>query len=126
MIAGFRAFISQGSVVELAVAVVIGVAFTEIINSVVEGLINPLVAAIFGEPDLTGVGNFTLNGADFSIGLILAAAFNFFVVAAAVYFVIVMPITKMRERRGDVAEEEVSEEALILREIRDELRNRQL
>ncbi len=126
MIAGFRAFISQGSVVELAVAVVIGVAFTEIINSVVEGLINPLVAAIFGEPDLTGVGNFTLNGADFSIGLILAAAFNFFVVAAAVYFVIVMPITKMRERRGDVAEEEVSEEALILREIRDELRDRQL
>lgn len=129
MLNGFREFVSRGSVVELAVAVVIGAAFTQIITAVVEGLINPLVAAIFGEPDLTGVGNFTLNDADFSIGLVLAAAFNFIVVAAAIYFIIVLPINAMRERRAAAAEaapEEPSEEILVLREIRDELRRLQV
>lgn len=128
MLKGFRDFISRGNVVDLAVAVVIGTAFTAIVNALVEGFINPLIAAIFGEPDLTAVGNFTINEAQFSIGLILAAIFNFLCVAAAIYFFIVVPINKLRERRAQdpEAEEEVapSEEVLLLREIRDSLRDR--
>ncbi|WP_053207592.1 large conductance mechanosensitive channel protein MscL [Jiangella muralis] len=128
MLKGFRDFISRGNVVDLAVAVVIGAAFTAIVNALVEGFINPLIAAIFGQPNLAAVGNFTINEADFSIGLILAAIFNFLCVAAAIYFFIVVPINKMRERRLEEpeAEEEVvpAEEILLLREIRDALRDR--
>lgn len=128
MLKGFRDFISRGSVVELAVAVVIGAAFTAIVNALVEGFINPLIAAIFGEPDLTAVGNFTINEAHFSIGLILAAIFNFLCVAAAIYFFIVVPINKMREMRAKEpeGEEEIEpeEQILLLREIRDALRDR--
>ncbi|SDT61595.1 large conductance mechanosensitive channel protein MscL [Jiangella sp. DSM 45060] len=128
MLKGFRDFISRGSVVELAVAVVIGAAFTAIVNALVEGFINPLIAASFGEPDLTAVGNFTINEAHFSIGLILAAIFNFLCVAAAIYFFIVVPINKMREMRAKEpeGEEEIEpeEQILLLREIRDALRDR--
>ncbi|SEF16848.1 large conductance mechanosensitive channel protein MscL [Jiangella alba] len=128
MLKGFRDFISRGSVVELAVAVVIGAAFTAIVNALVEGFINPLIAAIFGKPDLTAVGNFTINDAHFSIGLILAAIFNFLCVAAAIYFFIVVPINKMREMRAKEpeGEEEIEpeEQILLLREIRDALRDR--
>ncbi|WP_116951645.1 large conductance mechanosensitive channel protein MscL [Jiangella endophytica] len=127
MLKGFRDFISRGSVVELAVAVVIGAAFTGIVNALVDGFINPLIAAIFGQPNLAAVGNFTINDADFSIGVILAAVFNFLCVAAAVYFFIVVPINKMRELRANdpESEEDVpAEEILLLREIRDSLRDR--
>ncbi|NDL58312.1 large conductance mechanosensitive channel protein MscL [Phytoactinopolyspora mesophila] len=128
MLKGFREFISRGNVVDLAVAVVIGAAFTLVINSVVDGLINPLVAAVFGEPDLTQVGTFEINSAVFSIGLILDALFNFLIVAAAIYFVIVIPINKIRAIRAReeaaAADEVVAEEIALLREIRDELRAR--
>ncbi|WP_166347305.1 large conductance mechanosensitive channel protein MscL [Phytoactinopolyspora limicola] len=127
MLKGFRDFISRGNVVDLAVAVVIGAAFTVVINSVVDGLINPLVAAIFGEPDLTQVATFEINNAQFSIGLILDALFNFLIVAAAIYFVVVVPINKLRalkaQQEAEEAEE-VAEEVALLREIRDELRAR--
>ena len=125
MLKGFRDFLSQGSVVELAVAFVIGAAFTAVVEAVVAGFVNPLVAAIFGEPELSAVGNFTINDADFSLGLIFAAAFNFLTVAAAIYFIIVLPLNKMRERRAVAEEiEEVTEDVALLREIRDELRQR--
>ncbi len=128
MLKGFRDFISRGDVVELAVAFVIGTAFTAIVNALVNGFINPLIAAIFGRPNLKDVANFTINDADFSIGLILAETFNFLCVAAAIYFFIVVPINKLRELRAQ--EPEAEEEALppeeiqLLREIRDALRDR--
>jgi large conductance mechanosensitive channel len=127
MIDGFKKFLLRGNVVDLAVAVVIGAAFTTVINGVVQGFINPLIAAIFGETDLTGVGNFKLNGADFSIGLILDALLNFVLVAAAIYFVIVLPLNKLNERRqrGQEPEPEVvPEDVALLREIRDLLAER--
>jgi large conductance mechanosensitive channel len=129
MIKGFRDFILRGNVLDLAVAVVIGAAFTVIINSVVKGFITPLVAAIFGEPDLTQVWTFEINGAIFSIGLILDAVFNFLCVAAAVYFFIVLPANKLQEmrRRGQVEEPEaVPDDLAVLMEIRDLLRTRPL
>lgn len=128
MLKGFRDFISRGNVVDLAVALVIGTAFTAIVSAIVEGFVNPLIAAVFGQPNLAAVGNFTINEADFSIGLILAAVFNFVCVAAAVYFFIVVPINKLRElkaREPEAAEEATpTEDILLLREIRDALRDR--
>ena len=126
MIKGFKNFITRGNVIDLAVAVVIGAAFTGVVNALVQGLINPLVAAIFGEPNLYSVGNFTLNGAEFSIGVILTAILNFLLVAAAIYVVIVLPINTWNERRkAGVAEDvEESEDIVLLREIRDALQAR--
>ena len=99
MLKGFKDFILRGNVVDLAVAVVIGAAFSTVVTALVDGLINPLIAAIFGAPDLTGVGVFELNGAIFSVGLVLDAVFKFLIIAAAIYFIIVMPMNKLAERR---------------------------
>lgn len=127
MLKGFREFIMRGNVVDLAVAFVLGVAFTAIVNAIVNGLINPIIAAIFGKPDLAQVANFTINGAHFSLGLILAALFNFIVVAAAIYFIVVLPMNKLLERlaqRREPEPEAPSPEVLLLTEIRDSLRAR--
>jgi large conductance mechanosensitive channel len=127
MLKGFKEFVMRGNVVELAVAFVLGAAFTAIVNAIVNGLINPIIAAIFGKPDLTQVANFTVNGAQFSLGLILAALFNFLVVAAAIYFIVVLPMNKLLERLAERREPEPeapSAEVLLLTEIRDSLRAR--
>jgi len=126
MLRGFRDFIARGNVVDLAVAVVIGAAFTQVINALLRGIVNPLIAAIFGEPNLDSVGTFTLNNAEFSIGLVLTAIINFLIVAAVIYFLVVAPMNALNERmrRGSMedAEEATSDEVLLLTEIRDALR----
>ena len=99
MVKGFRDFILRGNVIDLAVAVVIGAAFGAVITSLVENIINPLIAAIFGKPDISGVGHFVVNGANFSVGAVLQAILNFLFVAAAVYFVLVMPMNRLAEMR---------------------------
>lgn len=122
VIKGFKDFLMRGNVVDLAVAVVIGAAFGAVIGAVVDGLINPLVAAIFGAPNLAGAMTFTINNAQFSIGLILQALFNFVAVAAAVYFVIVVPMNALAERRKkgeEPAPAAPAEDVLLLTEIRD-------
>ncbi|MGH8824136.1 MAG: large conductance mechanosensitive channel protein MscL [Jiangellaceae bacterium] len=124
---GFREFILRGNVIDLAVAFVIGAAFTLVINAVVQWLITPLIAAIFGEPNLDDVLAFTINDALFSIGAILTAVINFLLVAAAVYFVLIAPMNKLREMRASGEEEEPeapAEDVLLLQEIRDLLRDR--
>jgi large conductance mechanosensitive channel len=126
MIKGFREFILRGNVVDLAVGIVIGTAFGKVVDSLVSGLINPIVAAIFGKPDLSSVGNFSINHAQFSIGLILTAVINFVLVAAAIYFIVVVPVNKLRSRFEKPAEEILAgpSEVDLLTEIRDSLRNR--
>ena len=129
VIAGFKNFILRGNVVDLAVAVVIGAAFGAVVTSLVDGFINPLIAAIFGQPDLTGVWTFTINNAEFSIGLILNAVVNFLLVAAAIYFIVVLPLNKLAERRKKGVEPEPkapAEDVLLLTEIRDLLAKRPL
>jgi large conductance mechanosensitive channel len=118
---GFRDFIMRGNVLDLAVAFVIGVAFTAVVTALVKGLITPLIAAIFGKPDLDTVGNFQINGAGFSIGIVLTAVVNFVLVAAAVYFVLVVPVNKIRARFVTEGEAAEAEELTLLREIRDAL-----
>jgi len=127
MLKGFKEFVMRGNVVDLAVAVVIGAAFGAIIKAVVDNLINPLVAAIFGKADLSKVWRFEINHAVFSIGAILQAALNFLFVAAAVYFLIVMPLNKLAERRARGQEPEpdpLTTDQELLTEIRDLLRSR--
>lgn len=98
---GFKEFLMRSNVVvDLAVAFVFGLAIVAIINAIVNGLLTPLIAAIFGQPSLDSVGTFTINDADFSIGLVLTAVVNFILVAAALYFCIVLPMNKFRERRA--------------------------
>ena len=98
MLKGFKDFISRGNVVELAVAVVIGAAFGAFVTSLVENLVTPLIAMIFGEPDFGGL-SFTINGSQFMYGSFLNALFAFLTIAAAIYFLVVLPINKLEERR---------------------------
>lgn len=120
---GFKDFIMRGSVIDLAVAFVIGLAIVAVINSIVQWIITPLIAAIFGEPDLTSVGTFDINGAVFSIGAVLTALINFLAVASVVYFLIVLPMNKLRERNAK-EEEAAPTETDLLTQIRDALLGR--
>ena len=122
MLAGFKTFIMRGNVVDLAVAVVLGAAFAGVVESLVKGLINPLIAAMFGQPDLTKVWRFEINDAVFTIGAILGAAMNFLLVAAAIYVIVVLPMNTLAERRKAGIEPEPeapAEDVLLLQEIRD-------
>ena len=120
----FKEFISRGNVIDLAVAVVIGAAFSAIVTAVVEGVITPLIGAIFDFDFSTWVSS--LNGNDILWGAVADAAINFLLVALAIFFLIVKPMNMLaaRRRRGEetVTEEELSDEAVLLTEIRDLLR----
>jgi len=124
MLKGFREFIMRGNVVDLAVAVVIGAAFGAVITAVVGGLITPLIAAVFGKPSFDEVLKFTINGAVFRPGLALTAIVNFLAIAAAIYFIVIVPMNKLAERRGTVEEMAEPEDVTLLREIRDAVRAR--
>jgi large conductance mechanosensitive channel len=99
MLKGFKEFILRGNVIDLAVAVVIGVAFGSVVKAFVDNLITPLIAAIFGKRDFAGLA-FTINGSIFKYGLFINAVVTFVLVAAAVYFVVVAPMNKLAERRA--------------------------
>ena len=126
MLKGFREFVMRGNVLDLAVGIVIGTAFGLVIKGLVDGIINPLIAAIFGKPNLNSVGTFTIHGADFSIGLVLTPLVNFLCIALAIYFFVVLPVNALRARYEKPAEETAAETAEIelLTEIRDALRSR--
>lgn len=121
MLKGFKDFIMRGNVVDLAVALVIGLAFAPIITRIVEGLITPLIARIFGQPNLDSVGNIDIGkDAVLAFGPILTATLNFAAVAAAIYFLIVVPMNKFK--KPAVEEESGPTEIQLLAEIRDSLK----
>jgi large conductance mechanosensitive channel len=95
VIAGFKEFISRGSVVDLAVAVVIGAAFTAVVTSLVEDILTPIVAAIIGKPDFSDL-TFTINDSVFRYGEFINAVIAFLTVAAAVYFFVVAPLNRLK------------------------------
>lgn len=94
---GFRDFILRGNVVDLAVAVVIGAAFSAIVNSLVGDLINPLIAAIVHKPDFSYLV-FDLNGGKIKYGNFLNALISFLLVAASVYFFVVLPLNTLLKK----------------------------
>ncbi len=132
---GFRDFALRGNVIELAVGVAVGGAFTALVNALVNSVLNPLVAALFGKPDMSGIFILEINGSRILFGALFSAVLNFLIVAAALYFCIILPINKLVEitnarlvaeeaknaAEKAHAEENVSQEEL-LREIRDLLK----
>ncbi|MBY6061719.1 large conductance mechanosensitive channel protein MscL [Microbacterium esteraromaticum] len=130
MIQGFKEFITKGNVIDLAVAVVIGGAFTAIVNAVVSAIITPLVALFF-QADEAGKVGWTVTGlygqpVTFPIGELISAVISFIAVAIVVYFVFVVPMNKYKERQAAknpaVEEETLPTEQELLIEIRDALR----
>lgn len=124
MLKGFKDFISRGNVVELAVGVIIGAAFKNIVDALVDGIINPLIAAVIGKPDFSDAFILTLNGTDVKFGVLITAVINFILMAFAIYFCIVVPMNALNARRKKDEEEtveEASDEVKLLTEIRDAL-----
>ncbi len=129
MIKGFKDFIMRGNVVDLAVAVVIGAAFSGVVTSFTQNFVNPLIAA-FGGSNVNGlawqiIGSNSKTVMDF--GAIITALINFLIVAAVVYFLVVTPMNLLAERRkrGEEPEPKApAEDIVLLQEIRDLLRQR--
>jgi large conductance mechanosensitive channel len=127
---GFKEFILRGNVIDLAVAVVIGAAFTAVVNSIVKNIFNPLIGALFNASSLDEafvVSLPTVDGATAEVrfGAVLGAIVTFLIVAAVVYFVFVMPMNLLKERAdarrqsGETKPEDPETELTVLAEIRD-------
>jgi large conductance mechanosensitive channel len=93
----FKKFLLRGNVVDLAVAVVLGVAFVAVVTALVEDLLTPLLAAIFGEPDFSRL-TFTVNGSTFRYGAFINAVLAFILIAAALFFFVVRPLSALMAR----------------------------
>ena len=118
---GFKKFLLRGNVVELATAVVIGTAFTAIVTAFTTAIINPLLGQAFNAETLARV-----EIGIFPIGVLLAAVINFLVVAAVVYFVLIFPMAKLKERndrrKGIEPEAPAETDVDVLQDIRELLR----
>lgn len=121
MLSDFKKFLMRGNVIDLAVAVVIGGAFTAIVTAISTGLITPLVGMVVGK-DFTEM-TFTINGSEFNYGIVIDATIKFVAIAAIVFFLVVKPMQAIQARRAAGEEPEdapaPSDEALLLAEIRD-------
>jgi len=127
MLKDFKKFLLRGNVIDLAVAVVIGAAFTAIVAAFSTGIITPLIGMLFST-DLTDM-TFKINDSTFSYGIVLDAAIRFLATAAIVFFFVVKPVQVLNERRrrGEEVEDAPapSDETVLLAEIRDLLAARQ-
>lgn len=129
MLKGFRDFILRGNVIELATAVIIGGAFTAIVTAISDKVINPLIAAI-GSAESPALSFYLREGVEATkvdIGAVITSCINFLIVAAVVYFVIIMPMNKINElrKRGAPGDEVPPTSEELLTEIRDLLQNQQ-
>lgn len=121
MLSGFKDFITRGNVIDLAVGLIIGGAFTTVVNALVNSVLMPAIAAVFGTQNF----DTWLAFGPVKIGVFITAVVNFLIVAAALYFCIVMPINKLNERRArklgteTAAEEAEDPQLVLLKEIRD-------
>lgn len=125
MLKGFKEFIMRGNVIDLAVAVVIGAAFTAVVNSIVENIFNPLIGLLFNAESLNKALVLEIGDAKFAFGAVIAAIISFLIIAAVVYFVFVYPINTMkakadaRRNAGEVDEDAPVTDIDLLTEIRD-------
>ena len=126
MLTGFKEFILRGNVIDLAVAVVIGAAVGAVVTALVADIITPIIAAIGGKPDFSNL-TFTINGSKFKYGAFINAVVSFLIIAAAIYFMVVMPLNKLAERRarklaqGEPDPTPKAEDIILLEQIRDAL-----
>ena len=94
---GFKQFLLRGNVVDLAVGVVIGAAFGTVVNAMVKGLLTPFIAAVAKQPDFSAI-SFTIRGSKFLVGDFVNSVVSFVIIAAAVYFVVVLPMNALMAR----------------------------
>jgi large conductance mechanosensitive channel len=124
MLKGFKEFILRGNVIDLAIAVVVGAAFTGIVTQLTKSFIQPLIQ-VFGGGGIHG-GAFIINGVAFDWAAFLNAIINFLIVAAGLYFIIVLPVNRISAHRRHLESEAAPapepEDILLLREIRDLLK----
>jgi large conductance mechanosensitive channel len=120
MVQGFRDFLMRGNVVDLAVAVIIGAAFGAVVASFSTDFIGGIIGAIGGTPDFGNAG-VTVNDSNVVYGSTISALINFVIVAAAIYFVVVVPMQALaaRSKDADADTPAPSDEAVLLTEIRD-------
>jgi large conductance mechanosensitive channel len=124
MLKGFRDFITRGNVIDLAVAVVIGAAFTAVVNAIVNGVVNPLIGLLFRADSLDNALIVTIGESEFRFGAVLGAIIAFLSVAVVVYLVFVLPMNTFREHQaakaaaGEPTDEPLTE-AELLTQIRD-------
>ncbi len=111
ILSGFKSFVVKGNLIELAVAFVIGAAFATLVQALVEDLVTPLVAAIFGEPSFGNL-SFEVNGSMFFYGDFLNALITFLSVAAAIYFFVVVPYERLQAMQGVSSETKACEHCL--------------
>jgi large conductance mechanosensitive channel len=128
MLKGFRDFLMRGNVIDLAVAVVIGAAFGAVVSAFANDFIGGVIGIIGGSPDFGDAG-VTINGSKVVYGSTITAMIQFAIVAAAIYFVVILPMQALTARRaaGEVEEPDTpapSDEARLLTEIRDLLADR--
>jgi large conductance mechanosensitive channel len=125
MFSGFKRFLLRGNVVDLAVAVVIGAAFTRVVNSLVDSFLTPLIALVSGGGTLGG--RWRISGQDFTWGAFLSSVIGFLLTAAVVYFLVVLPVHRLLDRvvRGREPGPVGPTEVELLVEIRDLLRSQQ-
>ena len=122
MLKEFRSFLMRGNIVDLAIAVVIGAAFGALVTSFVANLITPIIAAVVGKPDFADL-TFTINDSVFRYGSFLNALIAFVSISAAVFFFVVKPIDALQKARGiEKNDDGRSDEAVLLEEIRDLLK----
>jgi len=112
----------RGNIVDLAVAFVIGLAFAAVVNSLVNDLIMPIVAAIIGKPNFDDL-NFTINSATFRYGAFITVVIQFVAIAAAVFFFVVKPVNALLQRYRTPAEEAIPDEERRHQELLAALRN---
>lgn len=103
MLEGFRDFILRGNVIDLAVGVIVGAAFKTIVDAFVDGVVNPGLGAIVGEPNFDAVSIGPLQ-----IGLVITATVNFLLTAAVLYFCLVLPMNRFMERRQRIEEQKAA------------------
>lgn len=109
MLKEFRDFLLRGNILELAVAFVMGLAFAAVVNSLVNDLIMPVIAAIIGKPDFSSL-TFTIHKAQFRYGSFITSLIQFISIAAAVFFFIVKPVDMLLSRYRSPAEEGMPDE----------------
>ncbi|HEY6076991.1 MAG TPA: large conductance mechanosensitive channel protein MscL [Gaiella sp.] len=109
MVKEFRDFLLRGNLVELAVALVMGLAFAALVASFVDDLVMPIIAMIIGKPDFSGL-TFTINDAVFRYGAFITASITFLATAAAIFFFVVKPVNAIMARMTKPAADEVTDE----------------
>lgn len=123
---GFKEFILRGNVIELATAVIIGAAFTAIVNALVTGIFTPIIASLFDTSDIAEATWDITPTLQIGTGAVIAAVINFLLIAAVVYFALILPMAKFKERqakrRGTTEEAAKETDVDVLQDIRELLR----